>query len=68
MRQIMEEIKAYIIEMIKKDGGGSEFHIMLEHSDGEREISYQHWATRVEAGEAILAYAKAKGAEVQRAH
>lgn len=68
MREILEEIKAYVIEVVNTIEGGSEFHIMLEHSDGEREISYQHWPTRTEAQDAIIAYAKDKGADIQRAH
>ena len=67
MRKIIEETKAYIIEIkAKDDKNSSEFRVMLEHSNGEREVSYQHWTTRAEAEKAILAYAKDRGSEIQR--
>lgn len=60
------ELKVFIA-CIEKDGSRNRYHMVLEHPDGKREMSHQHWPTIQEAEQAIKQYAKDREAVIHRA-
>ncbi len=66
--QTSYEVKAYIVGLRKNPDDELLYHVMIEHPDGEQEISYQYWSSKTEAETALEQYAKDRGAEISRTH
>lgn len=61
----MTELKVFIA-CIESPTEPNRYHMVLEHPDGRREMSHQHWPTIQEAERAIKQYAKDREAVIHR--